>query len=1425
MGYFNLSFVAGLLLLIYLSTFVLFAIIRIATGISIQRVGHLSLRRIAYTPREGVKIELRGLGFRVHKPTFAQPAWITLLFDEFKVTVDVKALASSSKTKADKVKAAPKAHRAPSSSSSPKPILRRRDDDASGSRAWKKLTGVKDSLKQLHEWVWWLRLVYILARNSSFVIKDVGHVELGTVTALVDTRRKTVDRGRLFQHKKIPAGDQKPAEWMFSLRGVLLTPEGKGSLEVLDMATLNIHGLLYTELAGLRDTSIALKLGRVHIPYDDLMTCNQRIQELRDQVAEETVEKAAGEVSFSDIVEEYDRPGTREANIVQTVSDSKEFISSILRGVQEIQMAVSFVGMTKAMYAKEVSDTPLYMNLSMNEFGIDLHRLDPKSPAHRMYFSAKDVAHQALLAAISISLSLDDGQKKPERILYVPMATTTVKTTLPSKTVAFSEDKDASERNANILFANFVVTSPAIDVDPKHMPHVLALLQAPETHAEGAPKEKIRSHHLLSRLLPKAAIKMSVHEPVIRITLPPADPKLKDTDEYDLLICATSSISLDTESSHSSAGELHYALTSALRLSSQELYYHTATGKRHDLLLTDSLDLKIEVTATPEVCVVASGNIQTFSVHMTQPEISSGVRQVVQQLRSRDHVKKGPAQASKGPAFLRQLPSWLIQCSFQGSDFSVEVAGVDSKISEDIRGLTMQLESWTAEYRIRKPASEERPPSRRHITKKSTGLEEPSIVITPPSGKETATSKSTDGRRLAIHLRGLEAFVLDDMNVPEQESLLTLPRYEIAFSTSSDQEGPVFHVHSHIRALYINYSLYRYYVVMVATGTVRKAFVLDRPSSEDASSKSPEPVGSPGKNHGHVSKADSQELLTIDVKGDFLQIKARMPSDPPMMLQVFNYETGKHRWAKPFLRTRLIRLFAEAPKMLAWARILTVKTLRVDLRVIKRKRGGSIIQEQYVDIGNDFMRIAVPHQLVLHKVFDNFVNVAKATEQLHHRFQTDKDDSVLEKEPEGPKVVPRVAFRSRFALFEIEDGPFDYKLGTIYRIGLIEQKQRLAREDAFNHKKSHLEKISAGHSSRYRHHSQGNQRDGRNRSESEDDRGRGHQASSGTRRHSESPRGRRSRKMRYNPDGKCAMSKEAMVSVEEAYRRLQKHNAQSWKKRIDSAYTEHYHGLREIRGIFWGTDDVPVDDGSENILALPERPGLMATLISDFAVVIDKPSFPINEYPEFLHRVGKGMPRDMKYSLLIPMNIHIEMGEARVQLRDYPLPLLHVPHMRPGQSPRLPAWSIRTDFVIAEEFRGEASSKHIQVQVVPPERFMRSKHPKGFAIDVRRTVSPVKTFSDVSIAINTSAPTKITWGTSLQPAIQEMMMVIEGFTKPQVDPSDRVGFWDKIRLICHSRVNVAWTGDGDVHLNLKGTFSSPKLLQALTVYIRLSRPL
>lgn len=1407
MGIFSPSFLFGLLVLLYLSSFVVFAILRIATGISIQRIGYFSLRRIAYTPREGIRIDLRGLGLHLHRPTFAQPTWISLRLTELKVTIDPKALNPPPKHETGKqngVAASEEKHPSPASTS-PRPILRQKKPPGSRSQTWKRLTQLKERIKRLHEKIHWLTMVDVVAMNSSFVIGGIGYFEVGTLNMVVDTRRNTVDRGRLFQHKKVPDGDQRPAEWMFTVKGVLFTLEGKESLEIVDICSLNIHGLLYKGTAGLRDSSISLKLGRVHIPYDDFVECYRRIEDQRkagELARMETLE----DISMTDVMEELDKPGSREARIVQTVSDSKEFVSSILRGIQEIQMAVSFVGLSKQFRHSQLPGSSFYLNLSMNEFGIDMHRLDPKSPAHRMYFSPKDIAHQALLAAISIAVSLDDGHGRPERLLYIPMSTTTIKTTLPSKTVAFSEDKNAAERNANILFANQVITSPSIDLDPKHMPLVLALLNSQSDKPAPPPTKTDSRHQLFSRLLPKANINFSIHEPVIRVALPPADLKLRNSEEYDLLICAISSVSLNAESSHSSAGELHYALTSNMRISSNELYYQTAASERHDLLLTEALELKIQLTASPQVCVVATGNMQTLSVHLVRPEISNGLRQIVQQISSRDKQDTKPSHSNtrKDPNFLRPLPPWLVEFSLQGSNFGIEIAGVDHDVSRDTRGVVFQLESWTADYKLKRDAPTQRPSSRRTVTQKSSQSSEPSIVVTPPTDGETPEKVSTDGRRLAIHIRGLEGYVLEDIDTTNSKPFVGMPRFEVAFSTSRDHEGPIFHINSFIKALYFQYSLYRYYSIGVASKVVQKAFALDKKGRAASVSAGTDTAPSSVGTALAYDQGQRKELVSIDVKNELFQLKAEMPTEPNMMLQLLGIEAGTHRWAKPFFRSQLTRVFAEAPRMpQTWARVVTIKALRADLREFRRKRGLTITEEKSFDVASDFVRLSVPHQLVVYQIFDNLVNVAKASQQLHHRFHTDTNEYILQKKPEAPKEVPRISVRSKAFLFEIEDGPFDWKLGTIYRMGMIEQKQRLAREAAFLAKVRHIETFRQRASSRLRYPS--TQGQSRSKSQPDETRGRAGGSENNTRRRSLSPRSHGFRSIRYDPEGQCSLSQEAKVSIDEARRKLQRHNAQSWKKRIDHAYTIQHRGMREIRSIFWGNDQLPSDSGSnERILGLPDRPGLLSALISDLHVIIDKPSFPTKDYAKFLHSIGKGMPLDTEYSLLVPMNVQINMGEARVTLRDYPLPLLHVPTIKAGQSPRLPSWSLKSDFVIAEEFRGAISTRQVAVEVVPGHKISVPNKSKGFAIDVRRTVSPVKTYSNVDVSINTSGSTKITWGTSYQPTIQDMMMVIESFTRPQVDPSSRVGFWDKIRLSIHSRVLVSWKGDGDVHLQLKG---------------------
>ncbi|KAH1461292.1 hypothetical protein KXX13_007305 [Aspergillus fumigatus] len=1403
MTLFNPTTVLVGFLLLYLSSFLIFAIVRIATGVSIQRIGYFSLRRIAYVPREGIQVELRGLGLSLHPPSFAQPTWLSLRLTELKVTVNPSALGkgrNSDTAKADVPEPQSSSDVADTSQDGGESSPAR----ARRSKTWKTLTRMKEQVKRLHRKIHWLKLVDVVAVNTTINFLEAGQFQIGSLSLAVDTRRKMVDRAKVFRRKKDESGELCPAEWIMNVQNVLLAVDGNEPAEVLDHVQVNIHGLLHSDRDGLRDTSIALKIGRLHIPYDELATVSQRIKQFRRSRKDLVVNDTDDEISFADFVEELDRPGSRDDVIVQRVADSKEFASSLLRGIREIQLALSFFRLSRIVQPSSAGQKSVYLNVISHEIGVDLHRMDQRSPAHRMYFQRDDVAHQALLAAISLSVSLDDSSGETDNIVYIPMATTTIKTTLPSKTVGSFDNHNAEERNTNILFANFVVTSPSLDLEPHHLDRLLGLVQ---TRASSSRGKKRDNHRLISRLLPKANIKLSVHEPVVRLVLPINKESAGSDDDYNLLISSISAIALDIDSSHSSEGGVHYSLSSVYRVADHKLYYQTPTGVKHNLLTTETLELKVLLNASPEVCVIATGTLNTCSVHMVNGEVNRGIRQVVEQLRAQMQNRRRASMGhqERKPSILRRIPPWLLNFQFEATGLSLEIAGVDSTVSKLSRGVSLQLQSWTAEYRAQKAEPTHISLVRRRTPSHSTIGDESPFRFPPTSPPRQIQHGAADGRRLAFHARGFEGFVIESEDYLEPEPFFSLPRFEVALSTQSDRLGPIFHINSVLKGVYLQYSLYRYYCLGVAVSVIQDAFIqhpTEAPTQPPFEWHPKDSASSPSVPRPPLQRS---ELITVDIRATVVQIKTFLPADPPMLLQIYGLAAGSHRLSSPYVKAQLIRLHAEAPKLKGvWARIISMNNVKADLRKFKLKQGSNLVEEKSIDVWADFIRIGVPHHMIMHRVFDNWVNTAKALKQLHHRFKNRSSEFISARDPEAPKKVPRISLRSKALLFELEDDAFEWKLGCIYRTGLLEQRQRLAREEAFELKVQKIRESGQRRApsrlrTRSSHRTLRSERTSHDtkRSKSADPKPRGHATET---------KGGRGRRFRYDTEGSACLSTDSKISEEKAWLRLQEHNARSWKQKIDAAFRFQGSSIKEIRNLFSGADEPP-DDATvtEKILAIPNRPGIMSALITDLSLVIDKPSFPIEEFPSFLHRLGKGIPLSTQYALLIPMSFHLNMGESRVNLRDYPLDLLHIPALRPGQSPRLSSWSLRTDFVIAEEYRDYRSSRKVQLELVPSTELSDGTTSPPFLIDVWRSVSPVKTYSDPTIEINTSLPTSISWGMSYQPVIQDMMKIIEGFTKTEIDPSERVGFWDKIRLSFHSRIRVLWKEDGDVHLRLKGS--------------------
>ena len=356
----TVSFLLGLVLTLYLSTFLVFALLRVVTGFSIQRIGYSGLRRIAFSPRNGIHVRIRGLGLSVHRPTFAQPTWISINVTELQVSINLRALASGQKSAGT--------HAATSDGSiegSPSlgPGTKRRDATTARearTRRWQRLLGWKERLKRLHREVEWLRLVDLVVLRSSLEVKDVGSARIDRFTLSVDTRPKTVDRSRLFQHHHPKAETKRPAEWKSLTRSILVTPEGKEPTEILDYCTFSAHGFLRDDVEGLRDASIALKIGRLNIPYDDLESARHSVQQMLATMTTDTESPETPKISVNGEQQSTSDPTDVYAAILEAISDSKDFVNSIMRGIQEVQLAVGFLGLSKRIRSVRTGGQPVY---------------------------------------------------------------------------------------------------------------------------------------------------------------------------------------------------------------------------------------------------------------------------------------------------------------------------------------------------------------------------------------------------------------------------------------------------------------------------------------------------------------------------------------------------------------------------------------------------------------------------------------------------------------------------------------------------------------------------------------------------------------------------------------------------------------------------------------------------------------------------------------------------------------------------------------------------------------------------------------------------------------------------------------------------------------------------------------------------------
>lgn len=91
-------------------------------------------------------------------------------------------------------------------------------------------------------------------------------------------------------------------------------------------------------------------------------------------------------------------------------------------------------------------------------------------------------------------------------------------------------------------------------------------------------------------------------------------------------------------------------------------------------------------------------------------------------------------------------------------------------------------------------------------------------------------------------------------------------------------------------------------------------------------------------------------------------------------------------------------------------------------------------------------------------------------------------------------------------------------------------------------------------------------------------------------------------------------------------------------------------------------------------------------------------------------------------------------------------------------------------------------------------------------ISLSRNINPVKIYAQTVTKISTPTAVQLTLGASYEPILADIIQVLDQFTKPTIDPSPPIGWWDKLRHVFHGN-NIVQITSGCFAIRVLGSTS------------------
>ncbi|QLL32087.1 hypothetical protein HG536_0C02560 [Torulaspora globosa] len=393
------------------------------------------------------------------------------------------------------------------------------------------------------------------------------------------------------------------------------------------------------------------------------------------------------------------------------------------------------------------------------------------------------------------------------------------------------------------------------------------------------------------------------------------------------------------------------------------------------------------------------------------------------------------------------------------------------------------------------------------------------------------------------------------------------------------------------------------------------------------------------------------------------------------------------------------------------------------------------------------MRLHTEYHFSIYMVLDNLITMIKAFKQIRLAFSHLNTFRRLYPSEQQAVSLPTINLAIDEVLVNVEEDPFEQELGLILKVGVLEQRERIEKLREFEDQKSKFREIP--------------------------DR-------------TVFPFSRRS----VSP----VVNQTNTDPFEKAYQELLENFSTSWIARYRKAklafHGMPYHIIKQ-RHL-----------GKEHYFYSAQKTSAVGTLvIKNLNITLKPPSFQLTDYAAFIHKYGKGVPKDRAYTLLIPMGIDVRTDLWELRLRDYPIPAVSFPNTH-----------TTGDVVFGEKMPEDVSLRTVYCPFVPSASEERSREANSiYGSHIIRTLNSIKTFFKIETTVASSTPASITWGKSLQPGYSSLMLWFDYLTRPQDDPSRKLGFWDKFRYLVHGKWTYRFSPNSEFHLNIKGSHNPYKI--------------